>query len=95
VLVILANTGVLAATSYPMDPTWNYVNDYINYGFTVYFTLEMLLKWAALGPVGYFRKRINQFDALVVAASLTELIVDLLPGSASKFSCRVLVNRAG
>lgn len=95
VLVILANTGVMAATSYPIEPKWDYINGFINYGFTAYFTLEMLLKWAALGPVSYFRKRINQFDALVVAASLAELIVDLLPGSTSECSHQLLVSRLG
>ena len=86
-LVILANTGVMAAVSYPMDPDWDAVDNYLNYAFTVYFVLELFVKVVALGPKRYIKDRMNQFDALVVVASLVELAVHLAPGVSGKLPC--------
>lgn len=47
--VILANTAVLAAVWYPMPPTWMAWQNGLNYGFTVFFALELCIKLLGLG----------------------------------------------
>ena len=51
------------------------VNETINLVLTGYFTVEMLIKLAALGVCGYLAERMNAFDGLVVLASLVELVI--------------------
>ncbi|KAF6257951.1 Ion transport protein-domain-containing protein [Scenedesmus sp. NREL 46B-D3] len=79
-LMIVANTAVMAAASYPMDPAWESASETLNISFTFYFAGELLLKLVGLGPRRYIRDRMNQFDALVVAASLAEVALLLAPG---------------
>jgi hypothetical protein len=78
--MILANTAVMAAASYPMDPAWASASETLNISFTFYFVGELLVKLVGLGPRCYIRDRMNQFDALVVAASLVEVALLLAPG---------------
>jgi hypothetical protein len=78
--MIIANTAVMAAASYPMDPAWAHASETLNIAFTFYFAGELLLKLVGLGPRRYIKDRMNQFDALVVAASLVEVVLLLVPG---------------
>jgi hypothetical protein len=78
--MIIANTAVMAAASYPMDPAWASASETLNISFTFYFAGELLVKLAGLGPRRYIKDRMNQFDALVVAASLVEVLLLLAPG---------------
>lgn len=81
ILVILANTAVMATTSYPMDPSWSNASETVNVAFSIYFAAELVLKVIAMGPRAYIKDRMNQFDALVVAASLLEIAMMLAPGA--------------
>jgi hypothetical protein len=56
------------------------VSDYLNVAFCLYFTLELLVKLLASSVRAFARDRMNQFDALVVAASLVEVVMFLVPG---------------
>jgi hypothetical protein len=56
------------------------INETINVVLTVYFSLEMLIKLAALGLYGYLKDKMNAFDGLVVIASLVELFAWALAG---------------
>lgn len=81
--MIIANTAVMAAASYPMDPAWAAASETLNISFTFYFAMELLVKLTGLGPRRYIKDRMNQFDALVVAASLVEVALLLAPGDDS------------
>jgi hypothetical protein len=78
--MIIANTAVMAAASYPMDPAWAHASEVLYIALTFYFAGEPLLKLVGLGPQRYIKDRMNQFDALVVAASLVEVVLLLMPG---------------
>jgi hypothetical protein len=78
-----------------MDPAWDAVDNYLNYAFTAYFVLELLIKLLALGHKRYLKDRMNIFDALVVVASLVELAVDLAPGVAGNHSAMIISPLAG
>lgn len=79
--VILANTAVMSATRYPEDPSWTAASETLNMAFTFYFLVELLVKLMGLGPRQYIKDRLNQFDALVVLASLVEVGFVLSPGN--------------
>lgn len=79
-VVIISNTAVMASQSYPGNPDWQTVSDYLNVAFCCYFTVELLVKLVGSGWKAFIRDRMNQFDALVVAASLVEMVMFLLPG---------------
>jgi len=42
---------------------------------TIFFALEMVLKWIALGLMDYFADGFNRFDSFIVATSLFELAI--------------------
>jgi hypothetical protein len=79
-VVIISNTAVMASQSYPGNADWQNISDYLNVGFCCYFTVELLVKLMGSGPKAFIRDRMNQFDALVVAASLVEMAMFLAPG---------------
>lgn len=79
-MVIITNTAVMASQSYPGNPDWQTVSDYLNVACCLYFTLELLIKLLASSFKAFIRDRMNQFDALVVAASLVEVVMFLVPG---------------
>lgn len=79
-MVIISNTAVMASQSYPGNPDWQNISDYLNVGFCCYFTVELLVKLMGSGPRVFIRDRMNQFDALVVVASLVEMGMFLAPG---------------
>ena len=59
-VVIISNTAVMASQSYPENPHWVMVSDYLNVAFCCYFTLELLVKLLASGPKAFIRDRMNQ-----------------------------------
>lgn len=79
-VVIVTNTAVMASASYPGNPQWQAASDILNVAFCCYFALELLVKLLGVGLKAFVRDRMNQFDALVVAASLVEVVMFLLPG---------------
>ncbi|GLC45300.1 Caveolin-2 [Pleodorina starrii] len=80
--LILVNTAVMCVNWYGMPYKVEAATNYINYGLTGYFVLELLVRITALGFRRFFRSGMNIFDAFVVAISLVEMIVDLLPSVA-------------
>lgn len=81
--VIITNTAVMASQSYPGNPQWQVASDYLNVAFCFYFILELLVKLLGVGPRAFVRDKMNLFDALVVAASLVEVGMFLIPGGDS------------
>jgi len=79
-VVIITNTAVMASASYPGNPRWQEASDRLNVAFCCYFVLELLVKLLGSGFRVFVRDRMNQFDTLVVAASLVEVVMFLLPG---------------
>jgi len=69
----------MASVSYPISPTWDHIDDALNLAFTCWFTAEMVIKLVGLGFRGYCRDSLNNFDAVVVLASLVEVILSYLP----------------
>lgn len=90
-LVIITNTAVMASQSYPGSPQWQVVSDYLNVAFCLYFTAELLVKLLASSIRSFARDRMNQFDALVVAASLVEVVMFLVPGDETS-ECRMCLS---
>jgi hypothetical protein len=81
--VIVTNTAVMASHSYPGDPAWQAASDCLNVAFSLYFVAELCVKVLGAGARAFLGDRMNQFDALIVAASLVEVVVFLLPGDDS------------
>uniref|UniRef100_A0AAX7UWQ5 Voltage-dependent L-type calcium channel subunit alpha n=1 Tax=Astatotilapia calliptera TaxID=8154 RepID=A0AAX7UWQ5_ASTCA len=79
-VLILLNTVTLAIQHYEQSKTFSYIMDILNMVFTGLFTLEMLLKLAALRirvrkPSHYFVDAWNSFDALIVVGSVVDIVV--------------------
>jgi hypothetical protein len=47
-----------------------------NIVFTAIFSVEMLLKWVAIGPRSYFSDSWNVFDAFIVAVSVLGAVIE-------------------
>lgn len=75
VVLIVANTVVLAGDRHPMDETLQTNLEIVNFILTMLFTLEMILKLWGLGPKEYAREAFNLFDAFIVTVSLVEMII--------------------
>lgn len=74
--MIAINTIVLAMDKYPGGYGKSLEN--LNYVFTTFFILEMLLKLLGLGLIGYFTDPYNIFDCVIVVSSAVDLIVSLV-----------------
>jgi hypothetical protein len=59
--------------------------EYMNYGFTGVFVVELILKLVAFGFKGFWISPWNKFDLFVVIASVVDIVMDNLGGSATKF----------
>jgi hypothetical protein len=53
--VIMVNAIMMALTYYGMSDSLASATQYANYAFTLFFLLEMLIKWWGLGIKRYFR----------------------------------------
>jgi voltage-dependent calcium channel L type alpha-1D len=73
-LVILANTAVLALDHHPMPPKLDSDLEMINFGLSCVFLLEMFMKLVGLGFRLYARDKFNLFDAFVVTMGVLETI---------------------
>ncbi|RLN21075.1 hypothetical protein BBJ28_00010562 [Nothophytophthora sp. Chile5] len=71
--LILLNTIILSLDQYPIDQQLNDTVEKINFGLTIAFTFEALLKIAGLGWKLWLQDRYNLFDALVVILSMVEV----------------------
>ncbi|KAG2451635.1 hypothetical protein HYH02_003415 [Chlamydomonas schloesseri] len=78
-VVIIANTVLMCINWFEMPESVERATNYINYVFTIYFLVEMIMKMTGFGLVRYFRDGMNTFDCLVVLISVTEMILDIIP----------------
>ncbi|RMX46589.1 hypothetical protein pdam_00019719 [Pocillopora damicornis] len=74
---ILANTVVLAVDHHQIDSQFKKVLDVLNLMFTTIFTVEMILKLVALGPLYYIQGKWNIFDGIIVIISLVDTGLEL------------------
>ena len=74
-LLIIGNSVVLTADSYPQARKEKKQLEEINSYFTCVFVAEMVLKLVGLGPKSYVRDSYNKFDAFVVACSVIEEVL--------------------
>eukprot|EP00731_Ephydatia_muelleri_P001240 Em0001g1240a len=76
IVAVLINCITLAA-QYKNDKNIDRCRtiDWINFGFTIFFGLEMLFKLAVFTPAIFFRSSWNAFECLIVIGSIVELIV--------------------
>jgi len=73
VAAIVLNTVVLAMDHHGISYEMNLFIEISSYVLLAIFTLEMLLKWVAVGFCGYWKDKFNCFDALVVTISYAEI----------------------
>ena len=93
-LIIILNTIILAMERYPQPPKEDRILEVINLVITITFTVEMAVKVFALGARGYFREKLNFFDAAVVVMSGAELIAILANPNSTSNSGALSVFRA-
>ena len=85
-LVILFNTALMALDWYGIDPALHLLLDAGNDLCTAIFTLEAILKLAALGCGNYLAEGWNIFDLVVVLVALSELAFKAIFGTDVKGS---------
>lgn len=73
--LILLNTVILSLDKYPIDDDLDEIVELINFGLTLAFFLEVVLKLAGLGLRTWAADRYNLFDALVVLLSIFEAVL--------------------
>jgi len=76
-LVIVANTVILAANTPVIDQKTADIMEVFNMSFTVFFTIEAIIKILGLGIKGYLSDSWNVFDAIIVVVSDVELVIQL------------------
>jgi uncharacterized membrane protein YgcG len=90
-VIIVANTVLMASEFYGMPVGMVQAYEIINYAVTAYFAVEMAVKIVGLKPRGYIADSFNVFDGTVVIISIVELALADGSGSLSVLrSCRLL-----
>lgn len=69
-LAVVGNTAILASYTDNMPDSTIAIYDKIDIGFLIFFCVELVLKFLALGAVKYLRDRWNRFDAFLVVLTL-------------------------
>lgn len=69
------NTIVLSLDRYPDHAKERKTVEYINIVFTGIFTIEMILKFLALGWTNFFMSKFNFFDSFIVLSCLIDFFV--------------------
>jgi hypothetical protein len=72
--VTVVNVAALAIDHHPIDDTFEYVLNMINFVCSLIFIAEFLLKFFAMG-LSYFRDPFNVFDSVLVCISIPEMIL--------------------
>ena len=67
-----------------MTPEANSIFENVDLGYTIFFTVELMINMFGTLPLDFFREPWNYFDSFVVAISLSALVLILLPGSFSR-----------
>jgi voltage-dependent calcium channel T type alpha-1I len=73
-ILILANTAVMAVDRYDISEQESQILYYINLALTIVFVIEIILKVFGLGPKEYLRDGFNIFDSLVIVIGLLEYV---------------------
>ena len=84
-VVIILNIVAMAASYDDSSDSYQDILDKLNLGFTAIFMAEMLLKLFALSIKGYWYNLWNRFDAFVVFASITDIIMSSLGNDLGSF----------
>lgn len=79
-LIIIANTVTLSLDKYPEDPHMTQILEQMNFAFTIFFALEMLLMIIGHGILNYARDSLNLFDGFIVIITLIEPIIQTTQG---------------
>lgn len=77
-LVILFNTIILSLDKYPDTDDLAGIFEKFNFTFTAFFIIEMVTKLLGLGFKGYIWDPYNVFDAIIVIASASDLLISNL-----------------
>lgn len=80
---IVLNMFLMCCNSENADPLYVKTLSFINYAFTIIFLIELFLKFIAFGS-SYFQSTSNNFDFMIVLASLLDVTMDFLPVSIMK-----------
>jgi hypothetical protein len=73
---IVLNTVLMCCEYYGQPPEEEAALSNINLALTLVFTLELVAKVIAMGPINCLRDTFNRFDAIVVVLSLLEVVLD-------------------
>ncbi|KAL3665815.1 hypothetical protein V7S43_009242 [Phytophthora oleae] len=73
-IVIMANTGILAMDHYPMPTKMDEDLEIVNFALSCVFVVEMVMKVFGLGLRQYSRDKFNLFDAFIVTMGILEMI---------------------
>jgi len=73
---IILNTLFMMMEFKGQGDGWTLFLDVMNYIFAFIFTVEMFLKWFAMGTSAYFSNGWNRFDATIVTMTLISLVLD-------------------
>ena len=71
---VCANFAVLALDHHNMNPDHAALLEHTNVLFTLFFAVEMVLKWIGLGLADYLNDQFNVLDMLIVFISIAELV---------------------
>ena len=73
---IVANTIFMMMEFKGQSDEWTTFLSAMNYIFAFVFTVEMALKWYAMGSAAYYSNGWNKFDATIVTMTLVSIILD-------------------
>ena len=80
-LSVFINTVALALDKYGIDPTDQANLSIMNDIFTWIFICELSFKIIGLGPIKYFKDKMNYLDCMVVMLSIVEMTISSNSGT--------------
>ena len=72
---IVFNVIVMMSNYYPEPEGWSFILEVLNYICLCIFTVELIMKLVALGPIEYIRNHWNKIDCFVVLVSWFFIII--------------------
>ena len=74
VSIIILNAVLIGATTYKLDPLFLKIINYLDYGITVFFVVEILIRFIGeQKKSNFFKSGWNIFDTIIVAISLVPI----------------------
>eukprot|EP00798_Chlamydomonas_sp_ICE-L_P013775 gene13775-19683_t len=86
VLNITLNAVLLGIYWFEMSAVLKEVFQYINAGLVSYFGIELIVNLVAFGPWTYLTQYSLAFDAIVIVASIVDMVINLVPGHSTLFN---------